>query len=90
MYIRIYTKKVDKDPDKEDRNLVERGLLLDLAEYLDWATALSRRSRSQTGWLALTPLVSRFRTVATAQRSEIERWIQDQILLENCQQQTGR
>jgi uncharacterized DUF497 family protein len=31
---------VDKDPDKEDRNLAERGLSLDLAEYLDWATAL--------------------------------------------------
>ena len=31
---------MDKDPDKEDRNLAERGLSLDLAEYLDWATAL--------------------------------------------------
>jgi hypothetical protein len=31
---------VDKDRDKEDRNLAERGLSLDLAEHLDWATAL--------------------------------------------------
>ncbi len=31
---------MDKDPDKEDRNLVERGPSLDLAEHLDWATAL--------------------------------------------------
>ena len=31
---------MDKDPDKEDRNLAERGLSLDLAEILDWATAL--------------------------------------------------
>ena len=31
---------MDKDPDKEDRNLAKRGLSLDLAEYLDWATAL--------------------------------------------------
>ncbi len=31
---------MDKDPDKEDRNIAERGLLLDLAENLDWATAL--------------------------------------------------
>ena len=40
LYIRIYNNKVDKDPDKEDRNIVERGLSLDLAEHLDWATAL--------------------------------------------------
>ena len=31
---------MDKDPKKERRNLVERGLSLDLAEQLDWATAL--------------------------------------------------
>lgn len=31
---------MDKDPDKEDRNLAGRGLSLDLAEHLDWATAL--------------------------------------------------
>ena len=31
---------MDKDHDKEDRNLAKRGLSLDLAEYLDWATAL--------------------------------------------------
>ena len=31
---------MDKDPDKEDRNLAERGLSLDLAGHLDWATAL--------------------------------------------------
>ena len=31
---------MDKDPDKEDRNLAERGLSMDLAEHLDWATAL--------------------------------------------------
>jgi uncharacterized DUF497 family protein len=31
---------VDKDPAKEDRNIAKRGLSLDLAEQLDWATAL--------------------------------------------------
>ena len=31
---------MDKDPWKERRNVVERGLSLDLAEQLDWATAL--------------------------------------------------
>lgn len=31
---------MDKDPKKERRNLAERGLSLDLAEELDWATAL--------------------------------------------------
>lgn len=31
---------MDKDPGKERRNLAERGLSLDLAERLDWATAL--------------------------------------------------
>ena len=40
MYIRIYNDRVDKDPKKEGRNISERGLSLDLAEQLDWATAL--------------------------------------------------
>ena len=40
LYIRIYNKQVDKDPDKEGRNIAERGLSLDLAENLDWTTAL--------------------------------------------------
>jgi len=31
---------MDKDPDKEDRNLAKRGLSMDLAECLDWTTAL--------------------------------------------------
>ncbi len=31
---------IDKDPDKEVRNLAERGLSLDLAANLDWSTAL--------------------------------------------------
>ena len=31
---------MDKDLDKEERNIAERGLSLDLAENLDWATAL--------------------------------------------------
>ena len=31
---------MDKDPKKERRNVAERGLSLDLAEQLDWATAL--------------------------------------------------
>ena len=31
---------MEKDPKKERRNLSERGLSLDLAEQLDWATAL--------------------------------------------------
>ncbi len=40
MYIRIYNKCVDKDPKKGSRNISERKLSLDLAEQLDWATAL--------------------------------------------------
>lgn len=31
---------VEKDPAKDDRNIAKRGLSLDLAEQLDWATAL--------------------------------------------------
>ena len=31
---------MDKDPEKERRNLAVRGLSLDLAEELDWASAL--------------------------------------------------
>jgi len=31
---------VDKDPKKDNRNISERGLSLDLAEQVDWATAL--------------------------------------------------
>jgi hypothetical protein len=31
---------VDKDPKKEGRNIAERSLSLDLAEQLDWTTAL--------------------------------------------------
>ena len=31
---------MDKDPKKEDRNIAERGLSLELAEQLDWTTAL--------------------------------------------------
>ena len=31
---------MDKDLGKEERNIAERGLSLDLAESLDWATAL--------------------------------------------------
>ncbi len=31
---------MDKDPKKEHRNIAVRGLSLDLAEQLDWATAL--------------------------------------------------
>ena len=31
---------MDRDPKKEDRNVSERGLSLDLAEQLDWSTAL--------------------------------------------------
>lgn len=38
---------MDKDPKKERKNLVERGLSLDLAEQLDWATALIWEDRRQ-------------------------------------------
>lgn len=31
---------IEKDLDKEVRNLAERGLSLDLAAHLDWSTAL--------------------------------------------------
>ncbi|MBY0271199.1 MAG: BrnT family toxin [Burkholderiales bacterium] len=31
---------MDKDPKKERKNIAVRGLSLDLAEQLDWATAL--------------------------------------------------
>lgn len=31
---------MEKDPAKDGRNIAERGLSLDLAEQLDWATAL--------------------------------------------------
>jgi uncharacterized DUF497 family protein len=31
---------VDKDPEKDSRNIAERGLSLDLAGHLDWSSAL--------------------------------------------------
>jgi len=31
---------MNKDPEKDRKNLAERGLSLDLAEQLEWATAL--------------------------------------------------
>jgi uncharacterized protein len=40
LYIHIYNNPVDKDPQKEGRNIAQRGLSLDLAEQLDWTTAL--------------------------------------------------
>ena len=40
LHLCIYTNYVDKDPKKEDRNVAERGLSMDLAENLDWASAL--------------------------------------------------
>ena len=40
LYIRIYNNRAVKDPKKEDRNVSERGLSLDLAEQLDWSAAL--------------------------------------------------
>lgn len=38
---------MDKDPEKERQNLAARGLSLDLAEQLDWATALIWEDRRQ-------------------------------------------
>lgn len=39
---------IEKDPDKEVRNLADRGLSLDLAENLDWSTALKPRGRPKS------------------------------------------
>jgi len=36
---------MDKDPTKDRRNIAARGLSLDLAEPLDWATALISEDR---------------------------------------------
>ena len=38
---------MDKDLAKERRNLAERGLSLDLAEHLDWSTALIWEDRRE-------------------------------------------
>ena len=36
---------MDKDSQKEDRNIAERGLSLELAEQRDWTTALIREGK---------------------------------------------
>ena len=36
---------MDKDSRKKRRNIAERGLSLDLAEQLEWATALIREDK---------------------------------------------
>ena len=73
VYIRIYNKKVDKDPDKEDRNVAERGLSLDLAESLDWATALiwedTRKDYGERRYCVLGFIDDRLHSVVFTPRS---------------------
>ena len=58
---------MDKDPRREGRNIAERGLSLDLAEQLDWATALiwedSRKNYGERRYCVLGFIEDRLHSV---------------------------
>lgn len=64
---------MDKDSTKEDRNLAERGLSLDLAEHLDWTTALiwedTRKDYGERRYCVLGFLGDRLHSVVFTPRS---------------------
>lgn len=70
---------MDKDPDKEDRNRIERGLSLDLAERLDWATALicedTRRDYGERRYCVLGLIGARLHSVVFTPREGLPRVI---------------
>lgn len=63
---------MDKDPAKNDRNVAERGLSLDLAEHLDWATALiwedNRRDYGERRYCVLGFIEDRLHSVVFTPR----------------------
>jgi len=63
---------VDKDRGKEDRNLAERSLSMDLAEHLDWATALiwedTRKDYGERRYCVLGFIGERLHSVVHAPR----------------------
>ncbi len=63
---------MDKDLDKEERNIAERGLSLDLAESLDWATALiwedTRKDYGESRYCVLGLIEDRLHSVVFTPR----------------------
>lgn len=63
---------MDKDPRKERRNIAERGLSLDLAEQLDWTTALiwedKRNDYGESRYCVLGFIESRLHSVVFTPR----------------------
>lgn len=70
---------MDKDPGKERRNLAERGLSLDLAEQLDWATALiwedRRKDYGERRYCVLGFIADRLHSVVFTPRNGMPRVI---------------
>lgn len=70
---------MDKDPEKERRNLVERGLSLDLAEQLDWSTALiwedTRKDYGEPRYCVLGLIGERLHSVVFTPRNGMPRVI---------------
>jgi len=79
VYIRIYNIYVEKDPGKENRNIAERGLSLDLAGNLDWATALiwedTRKDYGERRYCVLGFIEDRLHSVVFTPRGEKPRVI---------------
>ena len=63
---------MDKDPTKDKRNISERGLPFDLAEQLDWSTALiwedKRRDYGERRYCVLGFIENRLHSVVFTPR----------------------
>ena len=63
---------MDKDPDKEDRNIAERGLSFDRIENLDWTTALiwedTRKNYGERRYCVLGHIEERLHSVVFTPR----------------------
>ena len=64
---------MEKDPAKDDRNIAERGLSLDLAQRLDWATALiwddNRKDYGERRYCVLGTIGDRLHSVVFTPRA---------------------
>ena len=64
---------MDKDPGKENRNIAARGLSLDLAENLDWTTALiwedTRKDYGESRYCVLGYIGNRLHSVVFTPRN---------------------
>ena len=70
---------MDKDPKKGDRNIAERGLSLDLAEQLDWTTALiwedTRKEYGERRYCVIGLIEDRLHSVVFTPRNGMPRVI---------------